>query len=433
MQMRGEWFRRVIVLFFICILLCSCAVPAGGVSDVSQQPDAVSDSVAAISGSAVKESNVASNSAAVVSGGAVKNKNDNPVIVIDETGQERELNLGEIDINKVVMRFPVMIYPTNYSQVVDNDYYFLRADGRRNYTIYRNKGIKVGEFSLKKGIVNEFMLYKGKFYAVVVKNYDVIKGGKLVEIDLHKQSTTDICHIKGDRFLGLYKGCYYYEDEDENKVCLYDIEKKKIIRTLPADTPSCPEALRHGMYVDDKVFYGVVSDKKVTLYSFDLTSCVEEEVLQFECADRKMLKTYEYIFDFKIDEDYFYCLNYLIPRKGGKFIRIPKDDDTVMTSFAQSKKYFFYIDEEREIHRIDKKSLENVVINKKIWAMDIQCTEDGLYVQEYEESEVSLDWYLDEEDDCDIDGEITTEFADSCNLYYMDFNGKNVKRIWKGS
>lgn len=434
MQMRGGWFRRVIVIFFICIMLCSCAVLAGDISDVSQQPDAVSDSAAAISGSAVKESNIASNSAIAVSGGAVKKRKASSVIVIDETGQERELDLGEININKVVMDFPVMIYPTCYSQVVGNDYYFLRADGRGNYTIYRNKCVRVGQFSLKQGIVSDFMLYKGKFYALVVKNYDVSKGEKLVEIDLQKQATTDICYIEGDMLLGLYKGGYYYENEDGNEVCLYDIEKEKVIRTLTADAPSCPNALVYGLYVDDNVFYGVVSDKKVTLYSFDLANCVEEEVLQFECADKKMLKEYKYIYDLEIDEDYICCLDYLIPRKGGKFVRLPRDSeiDTVMTSFVQNKKYFFYIDKDREIHRIDKRSFDDIVINKDIWAMDIQCTENGLYVQEYEESEVSLDWHFDEEDDCEIDEATTTELADSCDLYYMDFNGENVKRIWKG-
>lgn len=49
-----------------------------------RQTDAVSDSAAVISGSAVKESNVVSNTAIAVSGGAVKKRKSNSVIMIWE-------------------------------------------------------------------------------------------------------------------------------------------------------------------------------------------------------------------------------------------------------------------------------------------------------------------------------------------------------------
>lgn len=48
--------------------------------------------------------------------------------------------------------FPHMIFPTNYSQVVNNHYYFLRADEKRNYTVYRDKGGKLVEIDLDRGI-----------------------------------------------------------------------------------------------------------------------------------------------------------------------------------------------------------------------------------------------------------------------------------------
>ena len=75
--------RKTIIFFFICTMLCSCAISKEDISDTSDQPNAVSDSAAVISGSAIKESNVASNSAVVVSGGAVVNKSDNAVIVTE--------------------------------------------------------------------------------------------------------------------------------------------------------------------------------------------------------------------------------------------------------------------------------------------------------------------------------------------------------------
>lgn len=58
--------------------------------------------------------------------------------------------------------------------------------------------------------------------------------------------------------------------------------------------------------------------------------------------------------------------------------------------------------------------------------MDVMCAKDGLYVQQYV-YDLSLDG------DGEVDFEQERDNSKSCNLYYMDFNGENVKQIWKGS
>ncbi len=58
------------------------------------------------------------------------------------------------------MSYPFMDYPINYAQVVNNHYYFLWADGKGNYTIYRDKGKVEGRFLLKEGIVEAFDFLK---------------------------------------------------------------------------------------------------------------------------------------------------------------------------------------------------------------------------------------------------------------------------------
>ena len=168
-----------------------------------------------------------------------------------------------------------------------------------------------------------------------------------------------------------------------------------------------------------------------------MKSGVKEKVLEFECNDNHSVKNASYV-GIEIDEDYIYCQDFLIPRKGGTITRLPPLDEkkcwvsSYSTIFGYNKKNIFYLDSERKIHRIDKKTRGDVVISDpdKIYPMDIRCTEDGLYVQRYRVN-LSIDYIFDEADDYDYD-ERDTELGDSCDLYHMDVNGENMKRIWKG-
>lgn len=435
--------KKIVITLFLCIILCSCDVSTRGVTDNAKHSGSVSAS--AVTASAVVPSGVAvvvSASAVVPSGSAAVVGKNKPIIVTDMTGQTRELKMENVDVKKKDTPFPPMLFPANYSQVINNHYYFLRADGKRNYTIYRDNAEEVGKFSLKKGIVEDFILYRDKFYAVVAKNYAAHRYKKLVEIDLERRSVVDVCYVdlkKGvrkDIEAGMmYKGAYYYYHSKNFEIGAYDLSKRKIITPSFAKAPSFSDALAYGSYWDDKVYYGVVLGKKIVIYSFDLKSCAEKEVLQFEYTDNPKIEGIKYIYSLDIDTEYIYCLNYLIPRNGGEIIELPRFEiDTVAESFTFNTKYIFYIDKEQGIHRFDKKTLKDVIISNpdtnNIWAMNIWCTEDGLYIQNYL-SYISMDYIFDEADHCDFFGR-DTEYPVSCDIYYMDVNGKNIKRIWEG-
>ncbi len=425
--------KQVIILLFLCIILCSCDELPKGV-----KPKAIP-----------KYSEKMEICVENTSESLIKNGKGKPVIVVDETGKEHILKLDHMSMKYVKREFPCMRFPTNYSQVVNNHYYFLRADGKRNYTVYRDKGEKVGKFSLKKGIIIDFTYYRNKFYAVVSKNYHKYTGRtKLVEIDLKNHNIREVNYLvhkdknkKGLVALMLYRGAYFYYDKKDN-VWVYDLEgSRATIQNL------CSNEMLKGPCIDDKIYYVRVSDKKMKIFSYDLKSHKREKILEFEGIDKKEVEEGEYLFDLEFDSDYIYCNGYLIPRKGGKIVRLSNGDGKnkripeylldyyrpLASHFIYNKNFIFYIDNEERVHRMDKITLEDVIISdpdkNKIYAMDIRCTATGLYVQNYKDI-VSMDYGMDNEG---LDYyECTTEIATSCDLYYMDLNGEHIERIWKG-
>lgn len=448
--------KKIIIILLLCTTLCSCGTQADNVTDVTEKPKNASASPSVVSGSAVvSESSVPTTRGVrrkrrrvtpspVPTLRPIPPEKIKPGVVIDETGKERKLQLGDVNVKNTMETPPFMLFPTNYAQVNNNHYYFLRADGNRNYTIYRDKGKVVGKFSLKKGIVESFIAYKNKFYAEITKNYDQYYGDEIVEIDLKRNRTIRICkRRKGEKsytsIYGIYQGNLYWECN--NEVGTFDIKKRKLISDPMASKYGCREEI-----IDGKGYgYKIKSGKKIQIYSFDLKSSKRKKVIEFECANKLSDDDLHYMdWGLKIDEDYIYCLDYLIPRRGGRIIKLPEriisetfmyylDPNPSTSIFTYNKKYIFYLDGRVRIHRIDKKTGEDVIIStsRKVYVMDMQCTEDGLYVQEFDDY-LSYDKLLDDPEINDYYGNEAEESA-SCSLYYMDCNGENVKKIWKGS
>ncbi len=97
-----------------------------------------------------------------------------------------------------------------------------------------------------------------------------------------------------------------------------------------------------------------------------------------------------------VDDDYIYCQDMAIPRKGGKMQPLLKSalrlkyGGTVLLS--SNKKYIFYLDKKYRLHRIDKRTGQDVLISEKK-LMSVQCMENQIYVKELRHG------YWDEEED----------------------------------
>lgn len=456
--------KKVIILCICIFLLSACA--AFGNNAGNDKLNTVTDSV--VTGSSLTGSAV---TGSAVSAGAttekVEKKGKKKIsYVIDETGARRKLELGEINTKDAgigISDFDLTPCIGNYSQVSDGHYYYMKSDGKHNYTIYRDKGDRIGRFSVDVdpdaswNSLQDFAKYGSEYYAIL--RYEYKKGDTsspdvktyLAHVDLKKGKAEPVVNLTG-RSLGilyLYRQGVYFEDKDwDNDDDDYDwsddeddeddwIEvdegdldtgdfvkmdtERDFSETILSPTSNMSMELSSLTFMDGKIYYSVQRGKKVALYSYDMESQQEEEILFYE---RKKAYEYDYLESLKIDEDYIYCQDYIIPRDGGEmipFFRRVKEYDLNLRAvlpYTYNKKYIFYVDKKYKVHRFTKKTKKDVIISN-IKAMDVKCTEDSVYVQEYDKFSIEGGPEYVHSDDNPA----------SSNVYCMDVNGKNVKKI----
>lgn len=447
--------KKVIILCICICLLSACAVNNAGNGNLNTVAESVVTG-SSITGSAVSGGAV---SAAAVSEEVTTEKKKTE-FVIDETGKKRKLNLGKIKTEDAGISLSIFVSrPVGlYSQVSDGHYYYLKSDGNHKYTIYRDKGEKVGQFSFdldSKAYYNSvdyLVKYGSEFYAQLYyeygeeDDYAAVVDSKtyLARVDLKKGKAEPIVELT-DRSYGnlyLYQKELYFEDQstidddiDWSECEWYDFPgtfvkmdmERNFSETVIPSTNHLDRQLGCLTFMDGKIYYGVQKGKKVTLYSYDLKSKKEEKILFYE---RK--KAYhKYMSEMcntrvEIDEDYIYCQDYIIPRDGGEMIPLFRHarvfevvGDYGKITCAYNKKYIFYIDKDYKVHRFTKKTKQDVIISD-MKAMDVKCTEDSVYVQEYDE-------YL--TGDGDEEYVYPDDDPASGNVYYMDVNGEHVEKI----
>lgn len=365
--------------------------------------------------------------------------------VVDGTGVSRQLRLGNINEKDQGDQFYYMGFASDYSQVADGHYYWLRTDGSGNYTVYQDKGKKVVRFAVGDDYyVSHFVKHGDGFYALQQENECGLGcfESKLIYIDIQTgtvkivEDTTDelvggqVFWKRGNSvFFGDFFYFYDYSEYYSEDYCAFDyytgikvgkgkltemsLNGKREKRRFPRSSELKGQDLT---FMNGKIYYGMQQGKMVTLYSYDLENGEQKEVLCYERADL----AWKFVNRIVIDEDYLYCQDYIIPRQGGKMIQMPGNESSVISS--PDGKYIFYGDRKSRIHRVNRKNQRDVVICDDIRIDGFDCTEDGIYVKE-----VNKAWEKRE------DMESWDEWADpsSNNLYYMDYDGKNRKRIWK--
>ena len=456
--------RRAIIYILICSLMLNACGTAteqeesgnAGVNQATSSAVTASDSALTASGAAagaekLEESEVPKKT------DSVKSKKKIVKIITDETGKQRKLKTEPVNVENKGIYFSSSRWITNYSQVQDGHYYYMRGYN----TIYRDKGEKVGKFWPDDDYFYDdcepigLVRYKKKFYVLLDWFHETDDGdweneNVLAYVDLKKKKAVPLWNMsegplvegEGFVFCNFYNDFLYYNSRshwDESfgrpgNLVKSPLKSQKEQETITT-TANLAKAKPYLTYIDGKIYYGLQEGKKVTLYSHDLESGQEEKVFCYKRKDKKKTKIF-----LDMDEDYIYCQEYLIPRSGGKMIKAFADAKIFKgksyyeysprsLSYSYNKKYIFYIDKNYKVHRIDKNTQENRVVSN-LKAAEVNCTEDRVYVKVHAGA-----WYdkkfwkvLFEDDEGYIDGGYYYD-----HLYCMDLDGKNVKRIWEGS
>lgn len=303
------------------------------------------------------------------------------VNVTDETGEKRQLRMAVVDTKDKGVYLSKTDWISNYSQVLDGHYYYLRcANDGYGYTVYRDQGDKVGSFVMpwsEEGNdefyeLEGFVKYGKKFY-VLMSHFSYKEGDseELGYLDTEKinmeqfnmewtepVAITDVTedHMMDDKnivFCNIYSNSFYFDsrsvwqkwEERPGTSIKYDItgECSREQLSVPVNLTKAKPYLT---YMDGKIYYGVSSGNKVTLYSYDMLTKTEEEIFFYE---QKSKYSSNNVF-ISIDEKNIYCQDYLIPRAGGKMLpvfRNAKKNKNGIVNYTYNNKYIFYIDKKK--------------------------------------------------------------------------------------
>lgn len=389
-----------------------------------------------------------------------------PVKVTDETGKKCTLKLAKLNEKDTGVYFREADPTSVFGQIDNGHYYYLKSNSKREYKIFRDEDVFVGEFTLDYGYISGFAKYQNDFYAFIT-----IEEGEaevettrqaLVRVDLKNKKVQSIIddyektenadsqdnYFWADHlydYSALYQQCIYHDSRDEvidkkldyqpyksgKSLQRFSINNKKRTEKI-LSTSNMNEAKPYLTFVDGQILYGRQKGKKVYLYAYDLNTKKESEIL---CYKRKKAykcygvppfhpTNYDCVF-VTMDETYIYCQEFAIPRKGGKMRPLLRNAGEYwggQFAFSTNRKYIFYLDKKYQLHRVDKKTRKDVKLSKKKW-MSVYVTDEKIYLVEYDEDIVGAYWQEDEGDvvqDHDYPGENA--------LYCMDFQG-DMKKV----
>lgn len=388
-----------------------------------------------------------------------------PVKVTDETGKKCTLKLAKLNEKDTGVYFREADPTSVFGQIDNGHYYYLKSNSKREYKIFRDEDVFVGEFTLDYGYISGFAKYQNDFYAFIT-----IEEGEaevettrqaLVRVDLKNKKVQSIIddyektenadsqdnYFWADHlydYSALYQQYIYHDSRDEvidqkldyqpyksgKSLQRFSINNKKRTEKI-LSTSNMNEAKPYLTFVDGQILYGRQKGKKVYLYAYDLNTKKESEIL---CYKRKKAykcygvppfhpTNYDCVF-VTMDETYIYCQEFAIPRKGGKMQPLLRNAGEYwggQFAFSTNRKYIFYLDKKYQLHRVDKKTRKDVKLSKKKW-MSVYATDEKIYLVEYDEDIVGAYWQEDEGDvvqDHDFPGENA--------LYCMDFQGEMKK------
>ena len=230
--------KRITVLTMLCCtLFCVCAIASGigrerkllfitSLSVADHTPPA-STSVA-VSGEVITHLDMPTVTADHDSNGQEKSVQMNKVqTVTDLTGKKQKLKLGNVNINNKEIFIP-KDSSAEYAQVADGHYYYLRREGERRYTLYCDKGDKVGRFWIDKWYYYESCFKYGDRFYVILYHFDEYPR---ITIDDEYCILTVVDFTKGElrklrRIENLedYDACLYKDKiKEASSVCVKDI------------------------------------------------------------------------------------------------------------------------------------------------------------------------------------------------------------------
>ncbi len=405
----------ILILFsiFICICICCCGKKENYISGTEA---AVSSGVTG-SGMNVREP---------VSRSAIISTQTKPRLIIDNLGKKRKLNIGNVDTDN--RETPLRLYnsASDYRQVVEDHFYYLRKGHDGYYTLYQDKGREQGSFKVDEGYsFSGCALYKDKFYVMLDDDnddgntqdiYDGIEEGmgKLAVVDFTEKKLNIIGNIPQNPNMSFYQDKIFFFTLADPAVLIMDMKGtvQKVISN-PEKKAGDKDILVYEV-MDGKIYYKRIRKGKETWFCrLDLETGEDVEVFRYKPGSGRASKGLdevhmyiekeglEFIEEYETGE-----MMYSIP--WGKNRMQKRLEKKVASYLSGNDKYILYLDEDYELYKCDRKTKKEALIQKLSFIEDesyFACTGQGVYIQ---------------------------ETIGEHRLFYQDLSGKKTETIWDG-
>ncbi len=368
------------------------------------------------------------------------NEKSQSIIFLDAMGNKQKIKKEKVDKKDVGVK---LCDGAIGCFVSDNHFYFCPKPEKLLYNeenpgvfeVCQDKGEKIGSFSRSREnrIIN-WGKYGKKLYFVLRKkerqveaeNSSEKKPTKIMTVDLDTWETKMVdCSRNYREFLTVfvYHDKIYIQDTPTK---LDEIDMNgKWLRSISLKKES--NIILQGI-VDGKVYYLTWKNNRHVLKSKDLITGKNKIVLKYEQASYKKKKG-EYVGAkfymmgnklFILEEfckrgknkwinTWVHTLYCLPVKNGGKIKRVGGKQNIVACDFYKGN--IFYIDSKHLLHKRNlKKGTDKIISKRKL--EKVKCTKAGLFVHKYKAREAY------DEDAVEND-----------SIYFMDYNGKHVKKI----
>lgn len=358
----------------------------------------------------------------------------------DRTEEKLSDILQNVDLSKqgASTSWHNMVSFFNGNVQTDGHFYYIKCDNKDDiddeyldkenatYTVYRDKGEKVKTFTTK-GELEACILYQNKFYfdkisfnqLTLDRTYQfqrLEEDGNCSDLTKYTYNVNDILRAgEGHNFIIYEDKVYRCEtiDGSTRLVRVKDDGSEEILTQpiIGLQQANAGSELNY-MVVDGKMYFAVSKMEKTMLYYIDLATGEQVKFYSYE----KEYGEEEPLPVLSMDSDFIYCGEDRISIQTGEVKQYPLND---FGTFTSTKQYIFYVDKKHQLHRVDKKTdKDRIITTRKI--TQVNATEEGLFVEQYDKNL---------EKEIEADEEFMWYNYYPANRYYMNFDGKNVKKI----
>lgn len=295
----------------------------------------------------------------------------------------------------------------------DGNFYIAKEMKKGVCKIYKNgKVCKTFQINDKKSWIRSMVRMGDKYYAFIQSNgseqlIKLMDGKKGFEV-LKKDVRLKDMYVLNNTFMSIHT-------DANNSMLWATISKGETLYTGEhvSYTKQMSKNRVHVTRINNTMYYGISQGKKIKIYKFNVKSRKERLIVEYK---KKRKSNDDTIINF--DESYMYCQGDIIPLKGGKIISVSKKN---YTAFSSNKKYIYYIDKKRRLHKINKKTLKDTfAVNMKV--RDVYATDKGVFFRKYDKDLEREMWADADEREDDKDNNLHRYFPR--HIYKLTKNGK---------